>query len=101
MLWTWAVARLGGTDGRWGVDEREEIKSLLKLTPDAGSHAVASSEPSQSATAQVRSGKRKTLDRSITDDGFAGLGIEGQMSTYPTWCKSRPFLLRSRPMAAC
>jgi 3-O-alpha-D-mannopyranosyl-alpha-D-mannopyranose xylosylphosphotransferase len=84
MLWVWAVARLGGVDGRWGAEERQAIKSLLGLTHGPSPDPRPPPEQPSVTTVEVKLGPRTTLDR--VADGFAGLGIEGHMSTYPLWC---------------
>jgi hypothetical protein len=40
LVWTWAVARMGGLDGTWGTDEREELASILRLDSTARPQAV-------------------------------------------------------------
>lgn len=41
LLWTWAVARMGGVDGVWGVQAREELWSVLGLSEERGVPEVA------------------------------------------------------------
>lgn len=32
LLWSWAVARMGGESGLWGQEAREEVKRVLRMT---------------------------------------------------------------------
>ncbi|RSH78093.1 uncharacterized protein EHS24_002549 [Apiotrichum porosum] len=34
LLWTWAVARVGGLDGKWGADARAEMRAALGFDED-------------------------------------------------------------------
>lgn len=36
LLWSWAVARLGGEEGMWGDDAREDLWGVLGLTGTTG-----------------------------------------------------------------
>lgn len=80
MLWVWAVAYLGGADGLWGAKERETVSSLFNVTPSATNGSAS--------PFRVKLAQRTTLEQSVLADGFAGLGVEGHLSTRPMWCAS-------------
>ncbi|WVR04699.1 hypothetical protein IAU60_001710 [Kwoniella sp. DSM 27419] len=52
LLWTWAVGKLGGVDGFWGPNAREELRQVLRLTEKENATGMAF----------VSRGPRKTLD---------------------------------------
>ena len=58
LLWTWAVARMGGNNGMWGAEAREEIMYLLGLE-DAGEQE---DEVEKDATIIVKRGPRTTFE---------------------------------------
>lgn len=62
MLWTWAVAKLGGADGWWGAEERAAIATLL------------GKQPGTEGSVQVTRGPRDTLQHVATNFGHAGWG---------------------------
>ncbi|KLT40218.1 hypothetical protein CC85DRAFT_322156 [Cutaneotrichosporon oleaginosum] len=70
LLWTWAVAKLGGPDGRWGADARADIARVL------GTHAGAES-------VEVLRGPRETLKHMPTN--FAHAGWEPPKGTEYAW----------------
>ena len=51
LLWTWAVARVGGLEGIWRADAREEVRKVLGLSKDMGDVNVL-----------VKRGKRTTTE---------------------------------------
>ncbi|KAL7420064.1 hypothetical protein Q5752_005029 [Cryptotrichosporon argae] len=51
LLWTWAVARLGGQDGKWGVEARDEVRLAFGLT-----------EGDEGDVVRFHAAERKTLD---------------------------------------
>lgn len=60
MLWTWAVAKLGGADGKWGAEAREEIARLL------------GKQPGTTGNVEVVRGPRDTLKHVETNLDHAG-----------------------------
>jgi 3-O-alpha-D-mannopyranosyl-alpha-D-mannopyranose xylosylphosphotransferase len=62
LLWTWAVANLGGANGQWGDDSRAAIKNLFEL--GEGDEDVVQIE--------VHRGERKTLQSMKETFGKAG-----------------------------
>ncbi|RSH79984.1 Xanthine phosphoribosyltransferase 1 [Apiotrichum porosum] len=62
LLWTWAVANLGGANGQWGDDSRAAIKNLFEL--GKGDEDVVQIE--------VHRGERKTLQSMKETFGKAG-----------------------------
>ena len=85
LLWTWAVARLGGADETWGRTEVEEVIKLFNVGPETGDLAV------------VRKGERKTLE----DVYRLGkqMGWDKPAGTGYVFCKSSifPRVLRNLP----
>jgi 3-O-alpha-D-mannopyranosyl-alpha-D-mannopyranose xylosylphosphotransferase len=49
LLWTWVVGKLGGSDGVWGNEAREELRELFGIGLEQGRNVI------------VRKGVRKTV----------------------------------------
>lgn len=83
MLWTWAVARLGGEGGTWGERERSEVRGVFGLDGDRGKEGEA--------TVWVegfRREKRPGFEWMDLKGRLDEMGVEGPMATELLWCKS-------------
>jgi 3-O-alpha-D-mannopyranosyl-alpha-D-mannopyranose xylosylphosphotransferase len=77
LLWSWAVAKVGGEAGEWGDGAREEVRGVLKIK--AGGEGEVEDE------VMVVKGKRSTLGNVAAITKRAGWGMP-RKSTY-TFCE--------------
>ncbi|RSH92244.1 hypothetical protein EHS25_008659 [Saitozyma podzolica] len=73
LLWSWAVAKVGGEAGEWGDGAREEVRGVLKIK--AGGEGEVEDE------VMVVKGKRSTLGNVAAITKRAGWGMP-RKSTY-------------------
>jgi len=73
LLWSWAVARLGGENGLWGANEKQELRGMLGINDDLSQDII------------VERGVRTTLDTIETINGL--MGWDDPKGTRYTWCE--------------
>lgn len=87
MLWTWAIARLGGEDGMWGVEEREEIREMLGMSRESEQKSVIIQRLDKEA--------RPMMDWKNLLPQLEDMGVEGPQVTELLWCEFRLAFLSS------
>ena len=91
MLWVWVVARMGGADGVWGREEREEVRWMLKMEPRNGTEVGGQERREgkvEEEKVEVRQVMRETLQVQKMEDAFEGLGEAGPEASKYYWCES-------------
>lgn len=86
MLWSWAVARLGGIDGMWGGEERNEVRRVLKIEGMA-------EEPKNVWVDAYSREKRPGMGWIDLKGKLDEMGVDGPMVTEMLWCESVTFNL--------
>jgi hypothetical protein len=97
MLWVWAVANLGGTDGVWGAAERDKVRAILAFAPLSNGTTVARRTFDEPRTALVRRVVRGTIALETIKTAFEGFGEQGPEATHYRWCAFRFTLLPQLP----
>ncbi|KAL7417606.1 hypothetical protein BDY24DRAFT_375433 [Mrakia frigida] len=77
MLWTWAVVRLGGEDGMWGDEEREEIRKMLRVREATTQKSVVIPRFDKST--------RPMMDWKNLEPQMKEMGVEGPQVTEFLW----------------
>lgn len=96
MLWTWAVARLGGDSGVWGAEERKEVRTLLGLQDG--------DKDGDSKGRDIHKAKRETIKQETIQKALEPFGKEPPKAVQYIWCEqfrsssfSRPLLIADLP----
>lgn len=74
LLWSWAVAKVGSSDGVWGNDARQEIRELLDIDG-----------AEQGRRVKIRRAARDTLGQVV--DNFQRAAWEPPMATEFRFCE--------------
>ena len=74
LLWSWTVAKIGGADGKWGEEAREQLKRLLGVEDLAQSESV-----------KIRRAPRDTLSNVASN--FERVAWEAPMATDFRFCE--------------
>lgn len=78
LLWSWAIARMGGESGLWEAAEREELKRVLRVNRSDRHHVVVR-RADRSTVADMESINQK-------------MGWAGAKQTRHVFCELSPFV---------
>lgn len=85
MLWTWAIARMGGLDGMWGEEEREELREMLGLSEGEGEEKR---EERVEIPKFVQGETRPMMEWENLVGQMEEMEVEGPQVTELLWCES-------------
>lgn len=82
IIWSWVVARLGGTSGVWSTEARKEIEELFNVSSSTKVGAISSFDPKQ----------RDSVVWENLSEELQSMGVDGPETTQIKWgaCQCLP-----------